>query len=868
MTKKLHIKEEYFVNLIAISLMGITPLIMVPGTFDVYYTPKLYFVYFISTLSLIYLYLKRDTIDFDWLDKLLGLFIGILFISSLMGIDIHNSFIGNMTDREPFLLYLCYYINFLFISKKFKLSEGFLEFLFICACIVSLYALIQFFGVNPIKLDKVRASIMKFQAIGTLGYRNAVGAYISLFLPIAISLFIYKNEKRYLIITSILFAALVSSLTRSSWISLVIYITILFALSIKNKKRLINWFLVLVAMIVIFLGLNYLKSGQLNTRLISISNDATSLQQSGNEMAGSGRVYIWKNGLNLLWDKPLLGYGVDNFGAAFMSKYSNEAKFMVKNLGGIVTKAHNEYLEILINNGILSLAIYIVILATIVIKLLGKAMKEQNGYLIAIGLSIISYCVQACFNISIICVAPVFWSILAVGYGLAKQGEPATSLVNYEVIKVIKKLEPIKVFSFLIMGFIPIVILPGLKDRFYEPKIILVYLVVMAAMLVIYDRERWSKNTIIDYLIALFIFWLVLSTVFSVYVPVSINGRPDRREGLLAIVFYCLIFLIMYKHFKFSSKVLKYINIIICIISIYGIVQYLGFDFIAPDSIRKNWSNVAYSTIGNRDFFAIIMTLYLPINICFYLKKGEKTYLISASIIFAGLVASIARSNWISFVVYSAVLFIYCLKKKKYIKRYMMCLGIFVVVFLLLNLLTDSSIASRLNSIGLDAKKITMKDNDTAGSSRLYIWKRGITFIPEHPLLGSGPDTFGVVFLEKYFDELKYMQDITGGIVDKAHNEYLQLAVTSGIPALLIYLALITFICLKLLKRIRRADEAYQILYLGLLMSIIGYLIQAFFNISVVSVAPVFWAMLGIAANIGDNELEQLKNNLETNQKI
>jgi putative inorganic carbon (HCO3(-)) transporter len=868
MTRKLHIKEEYFVNLIAMSLIGITPLIMVPGAYDVYYTPKLYFVYFISTLSVIYLYIKRDTITFDWVDKLLGLFIGILFISSLMGIDIHNSFIGNMTDREPFLLYLCYYINFLFISKKFKLSEGFLDFLFICVCIVSLYSLIQFFGVNPIRLDKVRSSIMQFQAIGTLGYRNAVGAYISLFLPIAISLFIYKSDKRYLIITSILFAALVSSLTRSSWISLGVYITILLALSIKNKKRLINCFFVLVVMISIFLGLNYLKSGQLNTRLISISNDATSLQQSGNEMAGSGRVYIWKNGLDLLWDKPLLGYGVDNFGSAFMSKYSNEAKFMVKNLGGVVSKAHNEYLEILINNGVLSLAIYLFILAAIVIKLLGKGMKEQNKYLIAIGLSIISYCVQAFFNISIICVSPVFWSILAVGYGLTKQDELAIPLSNCKAIKSIKKLDPIKIFSFLIMGFIPIVILPGLKDRFYEPKIILVYLVVMVAMLFIYDRERWSKNTIIDYFIALFIFWLVLSTVFSVYVPVSIVGRPNRREGLIAIIFYCLIFLIMYKHFKFSSRTLKVINLLICIISIYGVVQYLGFDFITPDSIRKGWSNVAYSTIGNRDFFAILMTLYLPINICFYLKKGEKVYLLATSIIFAGLVSSIARSNWISFVVYSVVILVYCLKKKKYIKRYIMCLGIFFAIFCLLNALTGSSIVSRLNSMGIDAKNITIKDNDTVGSSRLYIWKRGITFIPEHPLLGSGPDTFGVIFLEKYFDELKYMQDITGGIVDKAHNEYLQLAVTSGIPALLIYLALVSFICLKLVKRIRRAEEKYQILYLGLLMSIIGYLVQAFFNISVVSVAPVFWAMLGIAANIGGNELWKLKNTLETNQKM
>ncbi|WP_160675206.1 O-antigen ligase family protein [Clostridium sp. C8-1-8] len=859
MTRKLHINEECFVNLIAISLMGITPLIMIPGAFDGYYTPKLYFVYFISTISLIYLYIKRDTLSFDWVDKLLGLFIGILFISSLMGIDIHNSFIGNMTDREPFFLYLCYYIIFLFISKKFKISKRFFDILFICATIVSVYALLQFFGINPIKLDKVRTATMRFQAISTLGYRNAVGAYISLFLPIAISLFIYKSEKRYLIITAILFATLVSSLTRSSWISLAVYITILFIISIRNKKRFINWMAVIVVMIGIFFGLNYLRSGQLNNRLLSISNDATSLQQSGNEMAGSGRIYIWKNGLNLLWDKPLLGYGMDNFGVAFMDKYADDNNFMVKKLGGTITKAHNEYLQILVSSGIFAEIIYLMILFIIVIKVAIKGIKEQNNYLIAIGLSIISYNIQAFFNISIVSVSPVFWTVIAIGYGLVKQGECKAISRQSLIIRYIEKFELIRIFSFLIMGLIPIVILPGLKDRFYEPKIILVYLVVMLAMLFIYDRRIWSKNTLIDYLIVFFILWILISTLFSVDIATSIVGRPSRREGFLAIFFYCLIFLIMYKHFKFSDNVFKIINIFICTISIYGVAQYLGYDFIHADYIRKDWHNIAYSTIGNRDFFAILMTLYLPVNICFYLSEGKKKYLFISIIIFAGLIASVARSNWISFIVYGMIIFFYCLRKRKYLIRCLICLVLFIITFISINLLTDSSISSRVDSIGLDAKKIASQNNDTVGSSRMYIWKRGITFIPEHPMFGSGPDTFGIVFLQKYSDELEYMQNITGGIVDKAHNEYLQLTVTSGIPALLIYLALVAFICLKLIKRISRAEETYQILYLGLLMAIIGYLVQAFFNISVVSVAPVFWAMLGIGANIGDRSVSEVE---------
>jgi putative inorganic carbon (HCO3(-)) transporter len=852
MRGKIQFKEESFVNLIAVLLMGVTPLIMVPGATDVYYTPKLYFVYFISVISLIYLYVKKDTLIFNWIDKLLLLFIGILFISSLMGVDIQNSFIGKVTDREPFLLYLCYFINFLLLSKKFKLSKNFIDVLLIFASIVSLYSFIQFFGINPIPLDKVRRT-MEYQPFSTLGYRNAIGAYISIFLPIAIALFVYKGEKKYIFATSILFLGLISSTTRSSWVALIICVVIFFALSFKNKKMLVNLGIVLVTMLVIFFGINYLKSGAINARLLSISDDAMSLKQSGNEMAGSGRIYIWKNGINLLWDKPLLGYGVDNFSTAFLGAHRSETDFMVKSLGGVVTKAHNEYLQILICNGIFAFLLYLGILATVVLKAGGRAVKESNIQLIAITVGIVSYCVQAFFNISIVSVAPVFWAMLGIGWGVAMQAEYDFGLAKIAILKRVKTLEPIKIFTFLIMGFIPFVIIPSSYDRFYEPKILLVYVVVMVTMMFVYDREKWSKNTIIDYLIAGFIVWLLISTVFSVYVPISITGRETRREGFVAIVFYCLIFLIMYKHFKYSNKIFKSINIFICIIAAYGVVQYLGLDFIPHDAIRKNWTNHAYSTIGNRNFFATLMTLYLPINISYYLRTKEKKYLLTSSIIFSGLVASITRSNFVSFGLYSIVILWYCFKNKEYMKRYLIALGIFAVIFIMLNSLTNSTVLSRFSSIGIDITKISSKDNDTVGSSRLYIWKRGITFIPEHPILGSGPDTFGVIFLQKYFDELEYMQRITGGIVDKAHNEYLQLTVTSGIPALIIYLSLITLVTLRLIKKFRETTNNYQLLYLGLLMSIVGYLVQALFNISVVSVAPVFWAMLGIAANIGEN---------------
>jgi putative inorganic carbon (HCO3(-)) transporter len=79
----------------------------------------------------------------------------------------------------------------------------------------------------------------------------------------------------------------------------------------------------------------------------------------------------------------------------------------------------------------------------------------------------------------------------------------------------------------------------------------------------------------------------------------------------------------------------------------------------------------------------------------------------------------------------------------------------------------------------------------------------------------------------------------------KAHNEYLQMLITVGWPATIVYLMLVGLVLLRVVKRIQK-DPLPQILF----CCIVGYLVQAFFNISTISTAPIYWAMLGIGAKL------------------
>ena len=84
----------------------------------------------------------------------------------------------------------------------------------------------------------------------------------------------------------------------------------------------------------------------------------------------------------------------------------------------------------------------------------------------------------------------------------------------------------------------------------------------------------------------------------------------------------------------------------------------------------------------------------------------------------------------------------------------------------------------------------------------------------------------------------------TGKDIDKAHNEYLQIAATIGIPALIVYLSFLSLILFPKMKEMFKN----KLLFI-LVLTIICYLTQAFFNISTIGVAPLFWMLLGIIDN-------------------
>lgn len=137
-------------------------------------------------------------------------------------------------------------------------------------------------------------------------------------------------------------------------------------------------------------------------------------------------------------------------------------------------------------------------------------------------------------------------------------------------------------------------------------------------------------------------------------------------------------------------------------------------------------------------------------------------------------------------------------------------------------------------------------------SSRGYIWGRTLPLLKNCIIAGSGPDNYPMAFPQ---DDLLAKSNAfydPNTVVDKPHNIYLQIATNTGVLSLLALLAVwgIYFISsLKLYCKIT-FDSLEKFIGASCLISIIGYLSAGIFNDSVVSVAPLFWIILGLGASI------------------
>ncbi|PIT89074.1 MAG: hypothetical protein COU27_02170, partial [Candidatus Levybacteria bacterium CG10_big_fil_rev_8_21_14_0_10_36_7] len=303
----------------------------------------------------------------------LSSFTGVLVLSTIFGANPSRSFWSNYERMEGLVTFLHLFAYFIVLTTTLnteKLWKYFFNTSIAASFYTAVYGLRQFFGTLAIHQSSNRLD-------ATLG--NASYLAIYMVFHIFLSLWFFFKEKQwwrwlYLPIAVVETVVLYNTATRGAIIGFIgglILAGILLVVSSESKKVKIaagsslGLILLLLGLFFTFKTSAFVKNSPVLRRFssISLTNGTT-----------ASRLTIWKMSYEGFKEKPLLGWGPENYNLVF-NKYYEPILYRQEPW---FDRAHNVFFDRLATNGILGLLTYLGLFGSVIYYLLFR--REDFGF--------------------------------------------------------------------------------------------------------------------------------------------------------------------------------------------------------------------------------------------------------------------------------------------------------------------------------------------------------------------------------------------------------------------------------------------------------------------------------------------------------
>ena len=443
--------------------------------------------------------------------------------------------------------------------------------------------------------------------------------------------------------------------------------------------------------------------------------------------------------------------------------------------------------------------------------------------------------------------------------------------------KVIKVKNYIIYFMLLLWAIVPVVKTIRFTDRRWHAdenslKLMVVIGIVGIAIFIgwfIYklikssNKKEFLKKIIPIFFFTAYMIWTLVSCIFAENKKNVFEGTEYRKEGYFMYLNYAGFFLCAF--LLDSDKLRKTIlNTMIVVTTLMAILNLLVSLKINPVFFNMYFVNTSRKTAYFSNFNHYGYFLMISLMACFGMyvteknKKVKVLYLISFAFISYMLIYNNTFGCYLAVAISLILYTIYVIIKKKNVVTTLCAILIFVILsctvkenninlayYNIKGIVKDiKAIVTRVINIKDDDDDEIEKDFEKAGTSRVKLWKYGLQFFAENPILGYGPDN-----LDSKYDSV--------GIIDqdRPHNLLIQLATTSGLPGLILYVTAVGIIIIKGIKEFLKKDEKGQ----EFLVVVITYLISAMFGNSMYYTSPYFFIFLGFLMNSNFYDKKELK---------
>lgn len=385
-------------------------------------------------------------------------------------------------------------------------------------------------------------------------------------------------------------------------------------------------------------------------------------------------------------------------------------------------------------------------------------------------------------------------------------------------------------------------------------RLFLIYFVVIFAIEAANKRIDFRKRAVVGIcLLGLAVVGLCSVAVSEDWV-MALYGQRGREGWFTLMAYYMIFFVTTLLHEE------KYCRWLLHLFLIFGsIVAVLGFlQFAEICEFGPYFPGMAIAPMHNPNFYGAFAVLFTGVGIggfFAYERSVKETHLFGKQnrwiwyiFVLLGYSACIFAGSSLVYVGLIMMFLLYLVlelitKRRRWISFAALLLGLALLVFVY-DVIQGGNVTREITSVGNQIQAEGSVFGDSVGTSRMYTWKRTIKLLPQYFWFGCGIEQLGIVSQRIYGSEDLYP-------FDKAHNEYLNLWVTEGVFAILFYLVFLFVLFLpgvmRFIKRQKDASEnvTRDVLSKIVLFAFFGYIAQAFFNISVIQVAPYFWMICG-----------------------
>ena len=249
-----------------------------------------------------------------------------------------------------------------------------------------------------------------------------------------------------------------------------------------------------------------------------------------------------------------------------------------------------------------------------------------------------------------------------------------------------------------------------------------------------------------------------------------------------------------------------------------------------------DWTPRFSSIYSNTNYYGYYLVVSASLAAAYFLHEKCMIWKIIAAISFMANTVALSlcncRGSWLgaAFAIIFLVIAHYIIEKKVNWQA-LALIPVFIICLYLPGHIVGS-FDNQIARLGTDIASVISgaEGSDSAGSSRVLIWKESLKIANENSMLGIG------------FEGVKYWEFQGPPYNIRPHNEFIQYALFHGYPMAILY-----FIgCLGVFIRALRKKYIMNGETLACLAAAFGYLVSSFFGLTVFSTAAYLFIFLGM----------------------